>query len=128
MVWAWASENGTVLSRNWASLARPKYLSIAEPQIEVAVEATLDGTLLHLSCAKPAPYVVLALKDGDARFDDNFFHLHPGEKRTIKMTAGPAALSPDQLKIRSLADWMPARKTADTLSPRPPGYELQRKR
>jgi beta-mannosidase len=128
MVWAWASENGTVLSRNWASLARPKYLSVADPQIETVIEATPGGTLLHLSCAKPAPYVVLALKDADARFDDNFFHLHPGEKRTIKMTAGPATLLRDQLTIRSLADWMPARKTTDTLPPRPAGYQLQRKR
>jgi beta-mannosidase len=128
MIWAWASERGTVLSRNWASLARPKYLSIAEPQIEIDLETARDGTLLHLSCAKPAPYVVLALQEEDARFDDNFFHLHPGEKRTIKMTAGPKALAREQIKIRSLADWMPARKTNEMIPPRPSGYELQRKR
>jgi beta-mannosidase len=129
MIWAWALKDKTVLSRNWAPLARPKHLSLAQPQIRVNARAAADGILLDLSCEKPAPYVVLSLKDADARFDDNFFHLHPAESRTIKMTSGPEADTCLQsLRIQSLANWMPARNTSDVLSPKPAGYELQRKR
>jgi beta-mannosidase len=129
MVWAWVSEGGTVISRNWVPLARPKHLSLAQPQIKAQVEKTVDGTLIHLSCAKPAPYVVLSLENNDAWFDDNFFHLHPGEKRTIKVVRGPAAdVVGKELIVRSLADWMPVRKTEETLAPKPAGYDLQRKR
>ncbi len=129
MIWAWASEGETVLSRNWVPLARPKHLSLADPQIKTEVESTPEGTVIHLSCEKPAPYVVLSLKNEDAWFDDNFFHLHPDEHRTIKVTHGPSIdVIRQQLNVRSLSNWMPARRTADALTPKPANYDLQRKR
>jgi len=129
MIWAWAAEKGTVLSRNWAPLARPKHLSLADPNLKTEVEATPEGARVHLSCEKPMPYVVLSLKGEDAWFDDNFFHLHPGESRVIKVTRGPAAdVIRRQLIVRGLTDWMPVRKTTDVLAPKPATYELQRKR
>ncbi|HEY0256550.1 MAG TPA: glycoside hydrolase family 2 protein, partial [Candidatus Methylacidiphilales bacterium] len=129
MIWACAVEKGTVLSRNWAPLARTKHLSLAEPNFKAEVEVTPEGARVHLSCEKPMPYVVLSLKGEDAWFDDNFFHLHPGEDRTINVTRGPAPeVIREQLVVRSLADWMPFRPGADALTPKPATYELQRKR
>ncbi len=129
MIWAWAVEKGTVLSRNWAPLARTKHLSLAEPNFKAEVEVTPEGARVHLSCEKPMPYVVLSLKGEDVWFDDNFFHLHPGEDRTINVTRGPAPeVIREQLVVRSLADWMPFRPGAGALTPKPATYELQRKR
>jgi beta-mannosidase len=129
MVWAWASVRGTVVSRNWVPLARPKHLSLAEPQIHAEVKAIAEGTSIYLSCKKPAPYIVLGLEKEDALFDDNFFHLHPGEPRTIKVVRGPSeAVIRKQLTVRSLANWMPVRPVDQILPPKAEGYDLQRKR
>lgn len=123
MIWAWASLNGKVVSRNWAPLARPKHISLARAGLHAGVK----GSTIKISCEKPAPYVQLSVAGEDAWFEDNFFHLHPDEPREIKMTRGP---SPDvlvqKLRLRSLADWMSAR--TGILAPRPKNYDLQRKR
>jgi beta-mannosidase len=129
MIWAWVSEKGKVIGRNWVPLARPKHLSISDPQIKTEIRTTAEGTFIHLSCEKPAPYVVLSLKNHDVRFDDNFFHLHPGESRVIKMTQGPTVdVVRSELCVKSLSSWMTARKAGEALAPKPEGYELQRKR
>jgi len=129
MVWAWASVNGVVVSRNWVPLARPKYLSLAAPQIHAELKTTSEGISIYLSSKKPAPYVVLSLSYDDARFEDNFFHLHPGEHRAIKLLRGPSEEAVrKQLTIRSLADWMPIRSADSVLVSKPQGYDLQRKR
>jgi beta-mannosidase len=129
MVWAWVSEKGKVIGRNWVPMSRPKHLSLADPQIKAEVKKSADGVVIHLTCKKPAPYVVLNLKNEDVRFDDNFIHLHSGEPRVIKVTSGPAIeVVKKQLTVRSLASWQPVRKTGSVLSPKPVGYQVQRKR
>jgi beta-mannosidase len=129
MIWAWVSQKGMVISRNWVPLARPKHLSLADPRVKAEVEIAKDCVFIHLSCEKPAPYVFLSLTSEDAWFDDNFFHLHPGEGRTIRMTRGPAPeIVREQLLVRSLANWMPVRPAGNELSAKAAGYELQRKR
>lgn len=123
MVWAWASHQGRVVSRNWATLARPKHMSLAQPNLRTEI----NGSTVRVTCEKPAPYVQLSVAGEDAWFEDNFFHLHPAEPREIRLTRGPAPeVLAQKLAARCLADWMPAR--AGLLAPRAKNYELQRKR
>ena len=129
MVWAWVQQGDAVASRNWVPLARPKYLSLAQPNLQSTVEQLGEDLVIHLKCDQPAVYVSLSVEGQDAWFDDNFFHLHPAEPRTIKVIRGPnAAALQSGLKVRSLADWMPARQPGDPLKEKPAGYQLQRKR
>lgn len=129
MVWAWAEQEGVVVSRNWVPLARPKHLSLADPNVQWTVEERDDAVVVSLRCDKPAPYVVLSMEGADAWFDDNFLHLHPAEPRTIAVTRGPGTVEiRERLRVRSLADWMPVRDARTELPPKPAGYQLQRKR
>jgi len=124
MIWAWASQDGAIVSRNWAPLARPKHLTLADPQLKLEV----DGAQIRISSEKPAPYVRLSASGEDVWFDDNFFHLHPNEPRVITVTRGSAEDLANRLSAQSLADWMPARAADSLLALKDAGYQLQRKR
>jgi beta-mannosidase len=114
IVWVWGVQDGVIVSRNCAPLARPKHLSLADPVLEVQP----DGDSVVVSCRKPALYVMLSSPEEDPIFEDNCFHLHPAEPR--RFNAPPGTLA------RSLSDWMPIRTGG--LPARENGYDLQRKR
>ena len=129
MIWAWASHGGQVVSRNWAPLSRPKHLSLSRPGLRTRIDERPEGTFVHVACDRPAPYVVLSVPGVDTWFDDNFFHLHPGEPRLLRLRRGATVASLRQnMRIQCLADWFPARPPESRLPLRADGYVLQRKR
>ena len=128
MVWAWAESNGTVISRNWAPMARPKHLDLIQPAISWIISEDAIGTVIEVRSDHPACYVMLEVRDEDVWFDDNCFHLHPGEARMIRVMRGPdIEVIKQKLYIESLADLMPRRKRGTSLLDRLANYSPARK-
>ncbi|MGF1453061.1 MAG: glycoside hydrolase family 2 protein [Opitutales bacterium] len=132
IVWAWVREGEDVISRNATGIAKPKHLSLADPGLMVEVTDDADGPTIHLSTARPAMYVNLDTPHADAWFEDNFFALHPGEKRTVRLCRAEPRLDAEglgrELAVTSLADYMSARASDEPLPLKPEDYRLQRKR
>ena len=76
-------------------LADPKDLALTAARIT----STVDGNEITLSTDRLALSVMVWLDGYDAVFDDNFFHLLPGEPRTISV-APEADLSPTDIASR----------------------------
>lgn len=132
LIWARVERDGTVISRNATGLARPKHLSLADPGLRTEVTEDDQGYVVKVQSDRPALYVRLSSSVEDLRFEDNYFHLHPAEPRSIRVArAGdPDAnrgRSPD-VAANSLADWMISRKGDEPIRAKPVGYQLQRKR
>lgn len=128
LVWAWAELDGRVVSRNLVAIARYKHLSLAEPGLTTVVGSDDQGTYVDLACRSPALFVRLDLAEADAWWDDNHLHLHPGEPRRIRLRRGPAlAVVREQLRVTSLADHMPDRRTA-ALTALPADWRMWEKR
>jgi beta-mannosidase len=117
LVWLSLESGGTVISRDLVLFSRPKHLELAaDPGIEVELrQVTTDEIAVTLSAKAPALWCWLEFPDTDVRYSDNFFHLRPGESRTITVTPASSPLTPatglpslDQLKkrlaVRSLVD------------------------
>jgi len=124
LICAVCTEKGLVVSRNVATIARPKHLSLADPGLAWKAGSDKAGVYVDLTCEKPALYVWLWLEKDDAWFDDNALHLFPGETRRVRIRRGPglAALR-RQLRVRSLADCMTGVRAGSTmLKERPEGY------
>ena len=80
MFWVELSLNDQVVSRNFASFARPKHLELLKPDIKVDISRKEKGnTLLTLMAKAPALWVWLDMENTNARFSDNFFHILPGK-------------------------------------------------
>jgi beta-mannosidase len=72
------------------------------PEVESAVKAVDDHTLeVTLSAAAFACFVHLIVPHEATRFDDNYFDLEPGERRTVTVTNPEVALTPDMVTVRS---------------------------
>jgi beta-mannosidase len=115
LVWGWLGEPDAVVSRTWVSVARPKHLSLPEPGLTIHPGRDDRGGYWDISCDRPAIWVRLA-GDGDAVFTDNFFHLHPGEPRRIRLLRG----DPGDVRATSLFDLMQGRE--GPLAPKPADY------
>jgi len=108
LVWLWLRDGGDVVSSNLVLFSRPKHLELGDPGIAWSVEGDGEGGFdVTLTSERPGLWVWLSLGEADARFSDNFFHLFPGETRTV--TARPAApMSREelesQLAVASLVD------------------------
>ncbi|MCE1202341.1 MAG: glycoside hydrolase family 2 protein [Bacteroidia bacterium] len=71
------------LAENLFSWARPKDLKLSYKPIEIEKEIGHDLIFANLSSEVLHYAVQLQSNDTDGRFSDNFFHLYPGEPRTI---------------------------------------------
>jgi beta-mannosidase len=107
MIFVELSINGKVISSDFLSFARPKYLELQEPDIKAIVNKEKDNFALSLTAKTPALWVWLELDGIDARFSDNFFHMLPGKPINITVSADKSVSSSEiakRLRIRSLKD------------------------
>jgi len=72
------------------------------PQVESAIVA-VDAHTLEVTLTAPAfaCFVHLIVPHEAARFDDNYFDLEPGERRTITVTNDEVELTPDMVTVRN---------------------------
>ena len=97
LIWGFWKDGDGILSRNLATLVRPKRLPLPDPRLAVEVA---DGEV-KVTAEHPALFVWLESDDPDVRFSDNFFHLRAGEARCISRKTGSA---PGPLRAFSLFD------------------------
>lgn len=93
LVWLSLREGDEVLSRNLVLFARPKHMDLEAPKLTVRLGKPLKdddgpGYSVTVKTRRPALYVWLECADPDAWFEDNYFHLATGEKRTIALRTG----------------------------------------
>ncbi|NQT89306.1 glycoside hydrolase family 2 protein [bacterium] len=108
LVWVDLEVEGSVVSQNLVTFARPKHLELQAPEFEVAIEAAADGGFaVELTAKHPALWAWLELDGTDAAYSDNFVDVRPGRSVDIlvypaePMTAKAFAKA---LKVRSLTD------------------------
>ncbi|MFZ4778709.1 MAG: glycosyl hydrolase 2 galactose-binding domain-containing protein, partial [Terrimicrobiaceae bacterium] len=88
LVWAWLEQDGVELSRNFASLARPKYLLLRKPQITFALEISSPARAeIFVASDVASPWTQIETVGLAGEFSDNFFHIHPRRSRRITFTA-----------------------------------------
>ena len=96
------SDDGAQAAENVLLLCEPKDLQRADPSLTLTV--TEDGHLLILtiSAKRFAPYVWLRRTDNAplAGLEDNFFHLRPGETRTLSVAKTADLQTADDLRGR----------------------------
>ncbi|MBI1337901.1 MAG: glycoside hydrolase family 2 protein [Phycisphaera sp.] len=121
LVWLELEAPGQPTSRNMVFFARPvrrprvfsprpKHLELSRsPGLETLITPKGNGSFdVTLTTARPALWVWLELKDYDAGFSDNFFHLRPGSPVTVN--AQPTG----QLTTESFAEQLLVRSLVDT--------------
>lgn len=99
IIWLSLQIEGEIISENLVTLSRPKTLEISKPNISITSQkAKRNQHDLTLETDLPALYVWLELKD--ARFSDNFFHMRPGQAKTLRVSASEL----EGLTVNSLID------------------------
>jgi beta-mannosidase len=98
LIWAWFEQDGIEVSRNLGFLAKPKYLRLEQPEIELEIES-IDGTTvgLILRTDRPAPWTQLELVGIEGAFSDNFIHLHPRREARLQINL-EQPIAPDHLR------------------------------
>ena len=108
MLWLNLEVGGCVVSRELASFARPKQFELSDPRLSTRARVLANGAFeVLLSTKRPALWVWLGLREVDARFSDNFFHLRPGDSQVIEVRpARPLTLARfrSRLEARSLVN------------------------
>jgi beta-mannosidase len=113
LIWLSLYENNKVVSSNLVLFAKPKQLELVSPGFIYTVSKskargrTNPGFIISIKSKYPALWVWFELRNMDAQFSDNFFHMMPG--KTYRVEVQPAkkvSISELQgaLKIRSLID------------------------
>ena len=97
-------EGGQLVSDNLVLFERPKHLNIQKPVIETTLH-TNDADLQQITLQSdvPALWVWLETNVEGVHFEDNFFHLHPDQPRTITIQS-EARLNKDDVVVQSLVD------------------------
>ncbi len=108
ILWLRFEAEGDVLARNLVLFARPKHLSLRDPEIEATVEpAGADEARVTLVARRAALWVWVEVEGTDVWTSDNFFHLRPGAPQTVTVRrAGgvDADALAARLRVRSLVD------------------------
>ena len=99
-------QENSLLSSNIVTFVPPKYWPLKEPEIEYRLTNEDGKTKIVLTSANFAAYVELGVKDNYARFSSNFFHLLPGETKTIELISCdlPTGEFRKRFFVRSLID------------------------
>jgi hypothetical protein len=71
------------LSSNVSFFVPQKYVALNDPGLKYEVEEENGRWIVTVSTERFAAYVELGVKDGYARFSDNYFHLMPGVAKKI---------------------------------------------
>ncbi|MBE0662240.1 MAG: glycoside hydrolase family 2 protein [Bacteroidales bacterium] len=75
--------------------------------IDYEIQSTEDGYLIKLTSNAFAAHVQLYLSDSHAWFDDNFFHLWPGEEKVVFCNSTLSLMEfESQLNVCSLRDYL----------------------
>ena len=92
--------DGMVTADNLLLLAEPKDLRTADPALTLSVQETDGGFSVTLTAKRFAPYVWLRRTDNGPLpgLSDNFFHLRPGETRTLTLPKSGEFLTADDLR------------------------------
>jgi beta-mannosidase len=77
------TKNDSLLSSNVVFFVPPKYWPLNEPGIKYTILKENGKTKINVSAKSFAAWVELGVKDSYARFSDNFFHLLPGETKSV---------------------------------------------
>jgi beta-mannosidase len=95
-----------VLSSNVSFFVPYKYLTLEPPRLKCELKQENGVWLVTVSAERFAAYVELGLKNGYARFSDNYFHLLPGETRRVQIVE--CGISAEQVRrqlyVKSLLD------------------------
>ena len=96
------SEDGAVTADNFLLLAEPKDLRTTDPGLTLAVAQEDGGYAVTVTAKRFAPYVWLHRADDVplAGLEDNFFHLQPGETRTLTVVPDDTLKTPEDLRGR----------------------------
>ena len=100
--------SGALLAENFLLLAEPKDLQLTNPGLQATFAVQAIGanpyrksTVLHVSATRFAGYVALSFDgmDKPPALSDNFFHLAPGQARTIVLSDTPrlSEMRPEQI-------------------------------
>ncbi len=116
LLWLALDVDGETVSENLVLLARPKHLELRPPAFTVTVARAGEGEYdVTVDAQAPALWAWLTLGDHDAAFADNFFHVRPGEPRTIRLTtAATLAEVEEAIQVQSLIDTYAAATDAMT--------------
>jgi beta-mannosidase len=76
-------EGDTILSSNIVTFVQPKHWQLREPEIKYSVAMEKGRKKITLTAECFAAWVELGVKESYAQFSDNYFHLMPGETKTI---------------------------------------------
>ena len=87
LLWAELQVEGVCVSASFASLVRPKHLTLRNPQLSMQVEQE-DTThfLISVSAKRPALWAWLTTEHHETHFADNFVHVRPGAPLQIRAT------------------------------------------
>lgn len=96
----------STLSENFEFFLPPKQWNLQEPVIRHSISQEGGRTRITLSADRFAAYVELGVSDSYARFSDNYFHLLPGETRTVEVISSevPDKTFKARFFVRSLID------------------------
>ena len=83
LTWLKLEVGGKIVSENLVLFTAPSQIELADPQIHCDVKESKDGYVVTLTAQKPALWAWLTMKDGDAKYSDNFIHLFPVSPKQI---------------------------------------------
>ena len=106
LLWLAFDVDGETISENLVLLARPKHLDLRPPAFALAVAQVGDGEYdVTVDAQAPALWAWLTLCEHEGAFADNFFHVRPGEPRTIRLTTTATLAAVEAaIQIQSLID------------------------
>ena len=95
------ADDGTI-AENFLLLAEPKDLRTASPELTLTVGETDGGFSITVTAQKFAPYLWLRRTDNGPLplLSDNFFHLRPGETKTLTLPKPDGLQTIDDLRGR----------------------------
>lgn len=108
-------QGDSLLSSNIVFFVSPKHLQLKEPEIKYSVSENNGKIKIEVSASHFAAFVELGIKNNYARFSDNFFHLIPGEIKTVDVvsTGTPHNEIRGKLYVKSLIDTYSSNQDVD---------------
>ena len=103
---------GDIPAENTHLLVRPKELNLVD--LPIRIEKRFEGHTMQLKLKSDVFHyaVQLTCNDGHGRFSDNFFHLTPGEEKTVSfVTSGRIPVEALNFGSRSLNQFKKSRKS-----------------
>jgi len=95
-----------LLSSNIVTFVAPKYWPLKDPEIKHTMAIENGRQKITLTAKSFAAWVEIGVKDSYAQFSDNYFHLMPGETKTIHVISSevPDNELSKRFFVRSLID------------------------